>query len=65
MEFMYLVVIRMLGGVTIGDSGLCRCVHCLSSAVNSPSPPPFFLRGGGEGGLLILTAPTQVHSLHL
>ena len=31
-EFMYLVFTRMLGGVTVGDSGLCCRVPCLSSA---------------------------------
>ena len=34
-EFMYLVFTRMLGGVTVGDSGLCCCVPCLSSAIIS------------------------------
>ena len=32
-EFMYLVFTRMLGGVTVGDSGLCCCIPCLSKAV--------------------------------
>ena len=35
LEFTYLVVTRMPGGVTEGDSGLCCCVPCLSSAIIS------------------------------
>ena len=35
MEFTYLVFTRMPGGVTVGDSGLCCCVPCLSSAIIS------------------------------
>ena len=35
-EFMYLVFTRTPGGVTVGDSGLCCCVPCLSSAIISP-----------------------------
>ena len=31
-EFVYLVFTCMPGGVTVGDSGLCCCVPCLSSA---------------------------------
>ena len=31
-EFMYLIFARMPVGVTVGDSGLCCCVPCLSSA---------------------------------
>ena len=31
--FMYLVFTRTPGGVTVGDSGLCCCVPCLSSAI--------------------------------
>ena len=34
-ECMYLVLTRMPGGVTVGDSGLCYCVPCPSSAFNS------------------------------
>ena len=34
-EFMYLVFTRTPGGVTVGDSGLCCCVPCLSSAIIS------------------------------
>ena len=34
-EFMYLVFTHMPGGVTVGDSGLCCCVPCLSSAITS------------------------------
>ena len=34
-EFMYLGFTRTPGGVTVGDSGLCGCVPCLSSAVIS------------------------------
>ena len=34
-EFLYLVFTRTLDGVTVGDSGLCCCVPCLSSAINS------------------------------
>ena len=34
-EFMYLVFTRTPGGVIIGDSGLCCCVPCLSSAIIS------------------------------
>ena len=30
MEFIYLVFTRMPGGVTVGDSGRCCCVLCLS-----------------------------------
>ena len=30
-EFMYLVFTCMPGGVTVGNSGLCCCVPCLSS----------------------------------
>ena len=33
--FMFLVFTRMPGGVTVGDSGLCCCVPCLSSAIVS------------------------------
>ena len=33
--FIYLVFTRTPGGVTVGDSGLCCCVPCLSSAVIS------------------------------
>ena len=33
--FMYLVFTRMPGGVAVGDSGLCRCVPCLMSVINS------------------------------
>ena len=32
-EFIYLVFTRTPGGVTVGDSGLCCCVLCLSSAI--------------------------------
>ena len=31
----YLVMTRTPGGVTVGDSGLCCCAPCLSSAINS------------------------------
>ena len=34
-EIMYLVFTRMPGRVTVGDSGLCCCVLCLSSTFNS------------------------------
>ena len=34
-EFTYLVFTLMPGGVTIGNSGLCCCVLCLSSAIIS------------------------------
>ena len=34
-EFMYLVFTRAPVGVTVGDSGLCCCVPCLSSAIIS------------------------------
>ena len=34
-EFMYLVFTRTPGGGTAGDSGLCCCVPCLSSAIIS------------------------------
>ena len=34
-ELMYLVFTRMSGGGTVGDSGLCGCVPCLSSAIVS------------------------------
>ena len=34
-EFIYLVFTRTPGGVTIGDSGVCCCVPCLSSAIIS------------------------------
>ena len=33
MEFIYLVFTRVPGGVTVGDSGLCCCIPCLSKAV--------------------------------
>ena len=32
-EFIYLVFTRTPGGVTVGDSGLCCCVPCLSSSI--------------------------------
>ena len=32
-EFTRLVFTRTPGGVTVGDSGLCCCVLCLSSAI--------------------------------
>ena len=35
MEFIYLVFARTPGGVAVGDSGLCCCVPCLSSAIIS------------------------------
>ena len=35
MGFMYLAFTRMPGGGTVGDSGLCACVLCLSSAIAS------------------------------
>ena len=34
-EFIYVVSTRMPVGVTVGDSGLCCCVPCLSSAIIS------------------------------
>ena len=34
-EFKYLVFTRTPGGVIVGDSGLCCCVPCLSSAIIS------------------------------
>ena len=34
-DFIYLVFARTPGGVTVGDSGLCCCVPCLSSAIIS------------------------------
>ena len=34
-EFIYLVFTRTPGGVIVGDSGLCCCVPCLSSAIIS------------------------------
>ena len=34
-EFLYLVFTRTPGGVTVGDSGPCCCVPCLSSAIIS------------------------------
>ena len=34
-ELIYLVFTRTPGGVTVGDSGLCCCVPCLLSAINS------------------------------
>ena len=34
-ESMYLVFTRTPGGVTVGDSCLCCCVPCLSSAIIS------------------------------
>ena len=59
-EFIYLVFTRTAGGVAAGDSGLCCCVPCLSSAIISPylltfhiSPPCESVvskRQGGEGG---------------
>ena len=35
MEFIYIVFTRTPGGVTVGDSGFCCCVPCLSSAIIS------------------------------
>ena len=32
-EFIYLVFTRTPDGVAVGDSGLCCCVSCLSSAI--------------------------------
>ena len=34
-KFIHLVLTRMPGGVTVGDSGLCCYVPCLSSAIIS------------------------------
>ena len=34
-ELMYLVFTRAPGGVTVGGSGLCCCVPCLLSTINS------------------------------
>ena len=34
-EFIYFVLTRMPGGGTGGDSGLCRCVSYLLSAITS------------------------------
>ena len=34
-EFIYLVLTRMPGRVTVGDSGLCYCVPCLLSTIIS------------------------------
>ena len=34
-EFKYLVFTRIPGGDTVGDSGLCCCFPCLSSAIIS------------------------------
>ena len=34
-EFVYFVFTCMLGAVTVGDSGLCCCVPCLSSVIIS------------------------------
>ena len=34
---MYNVFSRMPAGVTVGDSGLCCCLPCLLSAINSLS----------------------------
>ena len=34
-EFIYLVFTCTPGGVTVGDSGLCCCVLCLSNAIIS------------------------------
>ena len=34
-EFMYLVFTRTPGGDTVGNSGLCCCVPCLSSTIFS------------------------------
>ena len=42
MEFMYLV---MPGGITVGDSGLCCCVPCLSSAIIPLCLLMYFYRG--------------------
>ena len=38
-EFLYLIFTRTPGEVTVGDSGFCCCVPCLSSAI---IPPPLF-----------------------
>ena len=34
-EFIYLAFTRTPGGLIVGDSGLCCCVPCLSSAIVS------------------------------
>ena len=34
-EFLYTVFTGLLGGVSVGDSGLCCCVPCLLSAINN------------------------------
>ena len=34
-EYVYLVFTHMPGGVIVGNSGLCCCVPCLSSAIIS------------------------------
>ena len=34
-QFVYLVFTHMPAGLTVGDSGLCGCVPCLSSAIIS------------------------------
>ena len=44
-EFIYLVFTCAPGGVTVGDSGLCCCVPCLSSAIISLSLISFFPAG--------------------
>ena len=36
LEFTYFAFTRTQGGVTVGESGLCCCVPCLSSAIISP-----------------------------
>ena len=50
-EFIYLVFTRMPVGVIVGDSGLCWCVPCLSSAII-------------YGCLMILHWRSSPHSVH-
>ena len=59
MECMYLVFTRMPGGVTVGDSGFCCCVFCLSSNIVSYY---IFILLTGECNLIELSCKTCLQS---
>ena len=44
-EFIYLIFTPTPSGVTVGDSGLCCCVLCLSSAIIPLCLLMYFYRG--------------------
>ena len=56
-EFLHRVLTRMPRGVTEGDSGLCRCLPCLSSAIISLCW--FFT---GAPGFFLFQFTTKLHS---